>query len=204
MVNGALGNLDAGQTEVLTMLRRSNHQLLTMIQNLIEVYRYEAGQPSLGFEELDLFELIRVSMRELQALAEHRGIQLIEALPRTTGLISADRLAIRRVFLNLLDNALKFTARGGSIRISSDQDDESYTIHVRDTGIGISEGDLVGLFQRFWQGETGKRYAPGTGLGLYLCKQIVTAHNGLISVASQENQGTTFSVLLPQLNPLRE
>jgi PAS domain S-box-containing protein len=199
MVNGALGNLDTGQTEVLTMLRRSNHQLLSMVQNLIEVYRYEAGQPSHSFEEFDLFEVLRISVRELQALAQHRGVNLVESLPKSIARINADRLAVRRVFLNLLDNALKFTPQGGFIRISSDENEETYLVHVQDTGIGISDLDQGQLFQRFWQGETGKRYAPGTGLGLYLCKQIIVAHKGSISVSSVENQGTTFSVALPRL-----
>jgi signal transduction histidine kinase len=181
------------------MLRRSNHQLLVMVQNLIEVYRYEAGQPVLAFEELDLFEVIRIPIRELKALADHRAVQLIEDLPKTVARVSADRLAIRRVFLNLLDNALKFTAQGGSIQVTAELNDKNVIVHVSDTGIGISEKDQAQLFQRFWQGESGKRYAPGTGLGLYLCKQIVGAHSGNISVASIENQGTTFSVTLPRL-----
>jgi len=197
MINGGLGNLDTGQTDVLSMLRRSNHQLLVMVQNLIEVYRYEAGHPSLAFEELDLFNLLHKCVPELQALAEHRGIDLAAVLSSPGPNIIGDRLAIRRVFLNLLDNALKFTGRGGIVRITAEPLDGAVVVQVVDTGLGITQEDQSNLFQRYYQGETGKRYAIGTGLGLYLCKQIVTAHKGMIGVESEEGKGTTFSITLP-------
>jgi PAS domain S-box-containing protein len=197
MIGGGLGNLDSGQTDVLSMLRRSNHQLLVMVQNLIEVYRYEAGHPSLAFEELDIFDLLKKCVPELQALADHRGIDLAAQLPSSRPNIVGDRLAIRRVFLNLLDNALKFTGRDGTVRVTADVKETFVLVKVADTGLGITQDDQSKLFQRYYQGETGKRYAIGTGLGLYLCKQIVTAHKGTITVESEEGKGTTFSITLP-------
>lgn len=204
IINGAMGSLDSAQTEVLTMLKRSNYQLVVMVQNLIEVYRYEAGQPSIAFEDIDIYSLLRDCLGELRALAEHKGIELSEQFPKDAGTtVSADRLAIRRVFLNLLDNALKFTPKGGRITVTSEEQTDAMYISVRDTGIGISKNDINKLFQRFWQGETGKRYAPGTGLGLYLCRQIVAAHDGRINVESTEGEGTQFTVMLPRLRRKR-
>lgn len=202
IIGGGMGSLDSGQAEVLSMLRRSNHQLLTMVQNLIEVYRYESGPPKFVFEELDLFQLARGCIRELQALALHRSVTLEDELPAGQCLVGCDRLAMRRVFLNLLDNALKFTPPTGSIRVTGKEEGDSVEIEVEDTGIGISEAEQSKLFQRFWQGETGKRYAPGTGLGLYLCRQIIIGHRGTITVKSAENAGTTFSIIMPRRQPV--
>jgi PAS domain S-box-containing protein len=199
MIKGALGDLGEEQTEVLNMLRRSNHQLLLMVQNLIEVYRYQAGQSALLLEEFDMTELIRGATQELKALAEHRGIALSLELPESL-LFTGDRLALRRVVLNLLDNAFKFTTRGGSVKAHCSDSNESVVVKVSDTGIGIAPEDQPRLFQQYWQGESGKKYAPGTGLGLYLCKQIVSAHNGQISVVSKPGEGTTFSIVLPRMN----
>lgn len=196
MVNGALGSLDPGQTDVLNMLRRSNHQLLLMIQNLIEVYRYEAGEPTMTVEELDLSELINVAMAELKALAEHKGVHLTANLSEPI-YMNGDRLALRRVFLNLLDNALKFTSRGDKVWVTFRREKDKIKLTVGDTGIGISLHDQKKLFRQFFQGEAGKRYAPGTGLGLYLCKQIINNHGGTIDVESFEGQGTTFTITIP-------
>jgi len=196
MINGALGDMDPGQAEVLGMLRRSNQQLLQMVQNLIEVYRYEAGQPTLTIEVTELCGLIKVAIAELKALAAHRGIDLTGRLP-ASAYVRADRLALRRVFLNLIDNAIKFTPRGGSITIACDRMAESVVVHVTDTGSGISAAEQPKLFQQFSQGSRSNRYAPGTGLGLYLCRHIVTAHKGTISLDSQEGHGTTVSIRLP-------
>lgn len=199
LMNGALGIVDSGQVNVLSMLKRSNQQLLSMVQNLIEVYRFDSDTSQFTFETTDLKELLVTCTDELAALAKQRGIKLIMNVPEMLPSVKGDRLALRRVFLNLLDNALKFTPRDGVIEVFAEQSGDSVTTHVRDSGIGIPPEEQSKLFQRFWQGERGKRYAVGTGLGLYLCREIITAHRGQITVTSAENEGTTFTVRLPTL-----
>ena len=198
MIKGGLGPVDPGQSELLTMLRRSNHQLLAMVQNLIEVYRYDAGEARFMMEEFSLYDVIVASMQEVQPSADHKQIKLKHELPRDAGFIVADRLSIRRVFLNLLDNALKFTSKGGEVNVTAQETDTIVTVSVTDTGIGIPENEQNKLFLRYWQGTTAKAFSPGTGLGLYLCRQIVSAHGGDIKVSSREKIGTTFSVVLPK------
>lgn len=112
-----------------------------------------------------------------------------------------DRLSIRRVILNLLDNALKFTQKDGVVEVTAEEEDGKIIFRVSDTGIGIPQSEFGQLFLRYWQGNSAKQFAPGTGLGLYLCKQIVTAHGGTISVSSQSGEGTTFSVVMPKQPP---
>ena len=198
MIDGALGALDPNQVEVLTMLKRSNHNLLAMVQNLIEVYRYEAGETKLLKEPLSLFELINNSLAEMNAWASERQITFQVKVLSSLGPIMADRLAIRRVFLNLVDNALKFTKAGGQITIQSYETDEYVELRVIDTGVGISETELPLLFSRFYQTESGRTRAMGSGLGLYLCRQIITAHGGTISAQSQLDHGSTFTIKFPK------
>ncbi len=201
MIRGCLGPIDPGQSELLSMLKRSNQHLLTMVQNLIEAYRYDAGEARMSVEEFSLFELIDVSLEELSAWAQHKEITMRSSFPRGTGRVLGDRLSIRRVLLNLLDNALKFTPKDGLIEVSADEDDDDIIFRVSDTGVGIPEAELGNLFLRYWQSDSAKQHTPGTGLGLYLCRQIVTAHGGTISVASKIGEGTTFSVVLPKQPP---
>jgi PAS domain S-box-containing protein len=201
MIKGALGPVDPGQSELLSMLKRSNQHLLTMVQNLIEAYRYDAGEARMSVEEFCLFDLIDACLEELSALARHKEISMRSSFSQGRGLIVADRLSLRRVLLNLLDNALKFTPKDGLIEVSADEDDDDVIFRVSDTGVGVPPAELSHLFLRYWQGEGAKLHTPGTGLGLFLCRQIVTAHGGTISVASKVGEGTTFSVVLPKQPP---
>jgi signal transduction histidine kinase len=179
------------------MLKRSNHNLLAMVQNLIEVYRYEAGETILSKEPLSLYDLINNSLEEMNAWAAERQITFrVKVPPPAT--IMADRLAIRRVFLNLVDNALKFTKAGGKITISTEETNNHVELKVTDTGVGISESELPLLFSRFYQTESGRRRAMGSGLGLYLCRQIITAHGGTIGALSKLDHGTTFIIKFPK------
>ncbi|MBX9668178.1 MAG: PAS domain-containing protein [Candidatus Obscuribacterales bacterium] len=198
IINGTLGDVDESQSEVLQMVRRSNQGLLRMVQNLIEVYRYDFSDPDLAFEHVSLFDLSSECARELMAVAEQKHIAFELNLPLGHGGVQIDALAIRRVVLNLIDNAIKFTASRGVVRVWGEETPNQVMVHVKDTGIGIADNELNKVFEKFWRSERGKGQAVGTGLGLYLCKQIVDAHQGDIAVASDEGRGTTFTIMLPR------
>jgi|AGTN01.3.fsa_nt_gi PAS domain S-box/PAS domain S-box/PAS domain S-box len=198
IINGTLGDVDESQSEILSMLRRSNQGLLRMVQNLIEVSRFDFSKPNLAFEATSLFDLASECARELMAYADQKNISIEVNLAPNQGDVQVDTLAVRRVVLNLLDNAIKFTPSGGNIKVWGEETPNQVTIHVKDTGIGIAENELQKVFERFWRSEKGKGQAVGTGLGLYLCQQIVDAHQGDITVSSTEGTGTTFSVVLPR------
>jgi len=199
MLNGAVGSVDHQQSHILGLLRNSNKDLLAMIQNVIEVYRFESGNAKFTFESVSLTELALKTIEELAFLANEKGLILNHNLS-ILGRVSADRAAICRLFQNLLGNAIKFTPRGGTITVSAEQDSGGVSIFFRDSGVGIPEQEQKHLFKRFSQGESGKRYATGSGLGLYLCKQIVDAHRGTLDVVSTKNIGTTFSVGFPTIS----
>ncbi|CAN5708570.1 hypothetical protein BH10CYA1_BH10CYA1_06150 [soil metagenome] len=201
MIRGVLGPVDPGQAELLSMLKRSNQHLLTMVHNLIEAYRYDAGEARMSVEEFSLFELIDTSIEELAAWSRHKEIKMRSVFSSGNGMVIGDRLSIRRVILNLLDNALKFTPKDGLIEVSVDEEDGDIIFRVSDTGVGIPQSEFAQLFLRYWQGDSAKQYTPGTGLGLYLCRQIVTSHGGTISVSSNIGEGTTFSIVMPKQPP---
>lgn len=196
MINGLVGELDAGQSDVLGMLRRSNQQLLSMVQNLIEVYKYDSKTTSMDFEKVDVSDLLMECISELTALAQQKEISLSATLSDDLPMVSGDPIALKRVFINLLDNAIKFSKKGGAVELTAKQKRNFLEIQIKDTGIGINKADQEKLFQRFWRGENGKKFAVGTGLGLYLCKGIIGLHNGMISVESAEGKGSTFAVSL--------
>ncbi|MBX9693644.1 MAG: hybrid sensor histidine kinase/response regulator [Cyanobacteria bacterium] len=197
MAQKDLGELSERQSNLLLHLRDNNKLLLSMIQNLIEVYKFEKNIDAVCLENTNLQKIMSSCLEDIVPIAQNRDINLKIDLPEQLREVLADATAIRRVLQNLLDNALKFTPSGGEISIIVHHTNGSVAIRIEDTGPGISEAEQKRLFQQFSQGEIGKKYTPGTGLGLYLCKQIVDAHHGQISCSSTEGAGTVFSVILP-------
>lgn len=197
MISGLVGDLDPEQSDVLGMLKRSNQQLLSMVQNLIEFYHYDNQPAADHHEDVDISELLLICVDELFALAQQKEIKLSAKVPDGLPRIRGDQLGLKRVFINLLDNAIKFSKKGAFVEVNAKKKNNYIEVRVRDTGLGIADGDQERLFQRFFRGEKGKRFAVGTGLGLYLCKKIVTDHKGKIDVVSKEGQGSTFIVSLP-------
>lgn len=197
MISGLVGDLDPEQSDVLGMLKRSNQQLLSMVQNLIEFYHYD-NQPAVEHnEDVDISELLLICVDELFALAQQKEIKLSAKVPDGLPRIKGDQLGLKRVFINLIDNAIKFSKKGAFVEVNTRKKGNYIEVRIRDTGLGIAESDQERLFQRFFRGEKGKRFAVGTGLGLYLCKKIITDHKGKIDVVSKEGQGSTFIVSLP-------
>lgn len=197
MAEQALGVLSDEQSKLLLQLRDNNKMLLSMIQNLIEVYRFEKDVNAVHLENTNLLEIIASCIKDIAPIAENRDIRLTTNFSHDVREVFADSNAIRRVMQNLLDNALKFTPSGGEISLVVHPTNGSMAVQIGDTGPGISAEEQAQLFKRFTQGRVGKKYTPGTGLGLYLCKQIIDAHNGKITCFSTEGVGTTFSVILP-------
>ncbi|MFQ4146562.1 hybrid sensor histidine kinase/response regulator [Chlorogloeopsis sp. ULAP02] len=195
---GALGQLSSQMQEVITIMARSNSNLLTMVNTLLEVYRFEAGRKALAFQPVNLAQLLKEVAGELTPLAQQKGLavnlDLCEEL--TTSTVIGDRLELHRLFTNLIGNAIKFTDTG-SVTVSltpSTNSSESVTIKVADTGVGIPPEEQTTLFERFRQGSH-KR--SGSGLGLYLSRRIVEIHKGTIEVDSEVGKGSIFIVNLP-------
>ncbi len=190
----AFGNVTCEQKEAISNIVSSNQNMLEMLNTLLETHQYELGQKALSFIEVDLRKLIKDVVTELQSLAIDREIKLTSDVDPTVLEIKGDRLELRRVITNLISNALKFTDEG-EVKISLTQTKSQVALAVEDSGIGISKQDMETIFQRFHQGNHRR---AGKGLGLYLCQQIINAHQGKITVESELNKGTTFTVSLPK------
>jgi signal transduction histidine kinase len=201
MKEEVLGELSPAMAEAIDVMIHSNHNLLEMVNTLLEVYRYEADRKTLNFASIDLPELVREVVRELSPLAEEKGLELrFESEKQANseldwGQIRGDRLELRRVFTNLVGNAIKFTDSGViDIRLAEDRDKSYLIFSVRDTGPGISPQEQKWLFHRF---RHGSHRRSGTGLGLHLSRQIVEKHQGAITVESELGKGSLFVVRLP-------
>jgi len=197
---GALGELSPTMKEAVTTMARSNQNLLQMVNTLLEVYRFEADRKVLNFMPVNLQEVLKEVIKELEPLAQEKNLPIqfeavdLQVDPKVIG----DRLEIHRLFTNLVGNAIKFTDTGSvtvCIKPGQDEDADSYlTIEVIDTGSGIPQEEQDTLFERFRQGSH-KR--SGSGLGLYLSRRIVEAHQGKIDLKSTLGKGSIFAVHLP-------
>lgn len=198
------GNFGHNFSEIrkhLQLLTESNQTLLSMVENVLEVYQYESGCKNLEFFLVDLWELAQKVIQELKPLAIVKNLALNAKLNDTQPSavkVRGDRIELHRLLINLVGNAIRFTDRG-SVEIHLNSHGQRVTIAVKDTGIGISKSEQVHLFERFRQG---KHQRQGNGLGLYLSRQIVEAHQGNISVSSTLGNGSIFTVSLPVLTPV--
>jgi signal transduction histidine kinase len=193
LLEGALGELPPEASHALAILRTSNQHLLDMTNRLLEIYRYDAGCKALVYIEFDVVQLLKEVQQEFAGLAKEKQLTVELYAPDTLSL-SADRTEVRRFIQNLLGNAVKFTEPGGQIVLVAQAIPGGIELIVKDTGLGISEEEMTGLFNRFSQG---KHFKGGSGLGLHHTKQIVEAHGGRISVESTIGQGSIFTVFLP-------
>lgn len=197
LLDGHVGTLDARQKKLIKELSVAGQDMLDMIANLLDVYRYDAGQERLHFAAVDIKAVVERCIQQLLMLTNDGAIKIRTEFPQKDNTVSGDELALRRVVMNLVGNAIKFTGGGGAIAVRGRPDGDAYILEVTDTGSGIPGQELELLFERFVQGGTGRRNHSGSGLGLYLSRQIIERHGGSISCQSELGVGTSFSVRLP-------
>jgi signal transduction histidine kinase len=171
-------------------------RLLVMIDTMLDISEAEAGVAKLALEELDIAEVVRDACDLFQPVAENNQVRIIQRLPENAT-ISGDKMKIQRAVSNLLDNALKYTPRGGTVTASVEGEPDQVTLLVNDTGPGISARDMPHIFDRFFRGDR-SRFRPGAGLGLNLTMAIARAHGGDVKVASAAGKGSTFAMTLPR------
>jgi signal transduction histidine kinase len=171
-------------------------RLLGMINTMLDISETEAAVAEWAVEEVDMARVMRDACDLFQPVAENNQVLMIQRLIGDA-MISGNKRKIQRAVSNLLDNALKCTARGGRVTVSLEGDHDQVIFSVNDTGPGISERDLPHVFDRFFRGDR-SRSQPGTGLGLNLTLAIASAHGGDITVTSIPRSGSTFTMTLPR------
>jgi two-component system phosphate regulon sensor histidine kinase PhoR len=151
----------------------------------------------LDLAEVDIKEVLKNALSFFEQKARDKGLALVLDIMTEVPAIQADRYRLEQLFINLLDNAVKYTEHG-SIHITVKTQEKVLVIEIEDTGIGISEEHLPRIFERFYVADKSRsRKSGGTGLGLAIAKHIVHLHNGTITVTSTSGQGTKFTVTLP-------
>lgn len=199
-IDEKFGPIASEQKELLSRLQCSNVRLLEMISNLLEVYRFEKNPNSMDFARVRLSEIVQACLDEVVLLAEDKAIQIrFEPDSDSDYPVRAEAFSIARVIRNLLDNAIKYTPRGGEVSLRLSRNNGTVAVQIGDTGPGIAEADRQYLFRRFFRGASGQGYSRSTGLGLYLCKQIMQYHSGTIEFRPNPGGGSLFVLELPAL-----
>jgi len=185
--------------EYAELIHRSAHHFLTLINDILDLAKIEAGSFTLRETEVDLASLIEDALALLEPKAEQGGCLLKSEVTPGLRHLRADERALKQIFLNLLSNALKFTPAGGTVTaFAAETADGGVDFGVRDTGVGIAQEDQTRVFENFGQGRHDVVTADkGTGLGLPIVKGLAEAHGGEVRLASQPGHGTTVTVSLP-------
>jgi two-component system sensor histidine kinase/response regulator len=194
------GPLTVEQDKQLNTIRSSARHLLSLINDILDVAKIEAGKITLSLETVHYQQLIGEVADTLRPLAEQKGLELQVALPEKPIKVETDRRALAQILINLLNNAIKFTERG-TVRISlTERAEDGHTLtemSVADSGAGIREEDQSKLFQAFSQlDSTSTRHAEGAGLGLYLCQNLASVIGGALFFNSDYGSGSTFTLTL--------
>jgi GAF domain-containing protein len=197
LAQGMFGAINEKQTEYLQDILESGRHLLSLINDILDLSKIEAGRMELEPADFDLPSAIENALILVRERASRGGIRLGSAIDERLGMIGGDERKVKQVLLNLLSNALKFTPEGGRIDVGARLHDGVAEVSVADTGIGIAPADQDAVFEEFRQVGTADKKAEGTGLGLALARKFIELHGGKIWVKSQVGAGSTFTFTLP-------
>jgi len=195
------GDINEKQTEYLHDILESGRHLLSLINDILDLSKVEAGRMELELSEFDLPSALENALILVRERASRRGITLGSTIDSRLGTLCGDERKVKQVLLNLLSNALKFTPEGGRIDVGARLDDHVAEVSVADTGVGIAPADQEAVFEEFRQVGAANKKSEGTGLGLALARKFIELHGGRIWVKSQVGVGSTFTFTLPLQRP---
>jgi signal transduction histidine kinase len=198
LTDGIVGDLTPKQSEIVRHIYTSAQGLASVVEDFLNVTKIEQGGMKYVFAETDLGTIVRDLASDMKIAAEDKHLKLsLEIDEECKYIINADGVKLKQVFLNLIDNSIKYT-KEGFVMLRLTANDNEILFSVTDSGVGISEETKAKLFTKFVRGEGGALNAGGSGLGLYLAQEIVKAHKGKITIDSKGlDKGSTFSVVLP-------
>jgi PAS domain S-box-containing protein len=195
LLNGQVPDLET-QKEFLRIVDAETLHLGNLINSLLDMSRLEAGRFQINRRPTPVRDIIIDSINSFHSLASEKEITLSEEIPAALPEMEIDGERVRQVVINLLSNAVKFSDPGGAVTVRAEERPGDLLLQVADHGIGISAQDAIHLFERFYRAE-GELVRGGTGLGLYISRQIIEAHGGRIWAESEPGKGSTFSFTLP-------
>jgi signal transduction histidine kinase len=192
------GDLTPKQAEYVKDIHASGKHLLSLINDILDLSKIEAGRMELELAEFDMPSALQNALTLVRERAQRHGIALELKTDPALGAFRADERKFKQIMLNLLSNAVKFTPEGGRVGVNAQLNGQGVEIAVTDSGMGIAAADQETIFEEFRQvGSDYTKKAEGTGLGLALAKRFVELHGGTIRVASAPGQGATFTFTLP-------
>ena len=200
MLDGGFGgSLSSTQKEFVNIIQSSIERMNELINTLLDITKIEQGRLSVAPQVTDLKELIDTVMAELTAQAKLKDLTIKTKVAAKDARLNTDPLLVKEVLVNLLSNAIKYTPEGGQIKLEIDEDDKCFNFVIQDNGYGIPLKEQRRVFSKFFRAENIQdKSAGGTGLGLYLVKQVIDNLGGRITFQSQEGEGTTFRFSLPK------
>jgi len=194
---GMFGEVNAKQAEYLRDILESGQHLLSLINDILDLSKIEAGRMELELTDFDLPSTVENALTLVRERALRRGITLGHEVDERLGMIHADERKVKQVLLNLLSNALKFTPEGGRVDVRARNHGAMAEISVTDTGVGIAPEDQDAVFEEFRQVGAASKKVEGTGLGLALSRKFIELHGGCIGISSQLGLGSTFTFTIP-------
>ena len=198
LVEKMFGEVNDKQLDYLKDIHSSGRHLLSLINDILDLSKIEAGRMELDIAEFDLRSALENAMTLVKERAQRNGISLSLEVDLSLGLFRGDERKFKQILLNLLSNAVKFTPEGGKVSVSARPAAAVLEVSVADTGVGIAATDQELVFEEFKQvGTDYTRKAEGTGLGLALTKRFVELHGGTIRLASEPGKGSTFTFTIP-------
>jgi CheY-like chemotaxis protein/two-component sensor histidine kinase len=200
LIEQTAGPLNDKQEKYLQTVNESGHHLLELINDILDLAKIESGEETLNIEKVDIHHICEASMRMLKQQAKKKNQNITCEIDESIKQIWADERRLKQMIVNLLSNAVKFTPEGGKlgIEIEAEQQKNIILINIWDEGIGISKENRKFLFTPFVQLDSGlAREGVGTGLGLALVKELTHMHHGNLTLKSEPDQGSTFTISLP-------
>lgn len=185
--------------ETLSSSLEETDKIISIVEDLLTLAKFDANVMVLETGRVDIGALVRDTVEEFEIMAEQKKIVIGLSGAEQSMEVMGDRLKLKMVLLNLLGNAVKFTAAGGRIEVGVARDNGSIAVRITDNGTGMSEEQLARIFERFYRARSGETI--GTGLGLSIVKSIIEAHLGRIEVGSAPGHGSTFTIMLPAAAP---
>jgi cell cycle sensor histidine kinase DivJ len=198
------GPLSAQYREYAGLIYESGDHLLNLVSDLLDIAKIEAGKFVLSFQPVELLEAMDYCARLVRRRANEKGVTLAIDAPVSPVTFFADQRGFRQILINLISNAIKFTRKGGSVKVTASVVGNQLRVMVSDSGIGMSESLLARIGQPFEQASNDPTCArEGTGLGLSLVRAIVAQHGGTLEIQSREHVGTTVTLYLPLSQEVR-
>lgn len=188
---------DEQKKKMIGILEAEIEALTEMSSSFLDLARLESGRKQYHVNEFDLRDLLIECHEIINSDAQKHNLQFVTDIPDTLPRIFGDRKQLKQVFINLLNNAIKYNQNEGSITLTASAKKGQVIVSFSDTGLGIPEEDHAHIFEKFYRVKSHRDQVPGTGLGLSVVKQIVTGHGGEISFISEVDVGSTFTVTLP-------